>query len=181
MKKYFFILIFIPIFTSGQQFKLGFDTGFSYVRVKDKEGKTNGLYSDSFLPVTFNLNLVYFFNKKNALRFKIGETLLSSTFNGLEIGLDAQYYLKSKFHVLLGGHFHSNEATGPTTPHGDYYSKIYFLKTGLGYRFSTYFILELNYFYSLYENKPLYYYFFGENYKTVSYMLRLNFAFLWDL
>lgn len=177
--------MFFPILISAQKFKLGFDTELSYVRVSSN-GASFGITSETFIPVTFNVILTYKYNQNLSFQGRVGETLLCSTFSGFEVGFNGLYHFRKRLYISLGGLFHSNEATGPSIPHGDTFVKLYLISSGLGYNVTKYFTLGVSYFLPLSEKTIYYIGNYDENFPSsfnvvFKYMLRLNFVFAWEL
>lgn len=186
MKKLVFVFLFFPVLISAQHFKLGFDTEFSYIRVNNaKGGNSHGIGYETFIPITFNLITGYNFNKKFSLQAHIGETVVATEFSGFEVGLNGIYNLNNSFYASAGVLHHSNEGGSVSISHGVTFASLFMLTTGVGYRISKHFALEINYYYPT-NKKLLYYYnpiFLTEGADTRSffdYMFRLNFVFSWD-
>ena len=179
MKKVFLVLLAIPVLISAQQFKFGFDTEFSYIRITDDQ-KTHALGYESFIPVTFNLLLEYDVNEDISLKAHVGKTLLAVEFSGYEFGLGVSYKFYKPFYLSSGFMYHSNEGGDLSISHGVNFAALYLITAGVGYNFSDSFSLGLNYYFPLKKEKLIYYNFPPQSYSFYS-MLRLNFVFLWSL
>ena len=186
MKKIIFILLFIPVFISAQNFSYGFDAEVNYIRVNNGSN-SNVLPYETLLPVTLNIIFSYNMNNGFSLRTRAGQTIFSSEFTGFEFGFDGVYKLNKEFYFSAGILHHSNIGNGDSSIHDrDTYTALYMLNAGFGYNIFNNFALEVGYFYPLKKTTivsynsdiPLKAYYLLYNF---AYMLRLNFVFNWPI